>query len=94
MINLFRTFLVMALVLLVASPVRAQGTQDKAPAFTTEQLEQLVATIALYPDDLVSQILMASTCPLEVVAADRWTKKKDPSLTETAFVHEHVEPDS
>ena len=79
--DLLRTFLVTALVLLAASPVRAQETQDKAPAFTTEQLEQLVATIALYPDSLVSQILMASTYPLEVVEADRWTKKKSPSLT-------------
>ena len=76
-----RAFLVTTLVLLVANPVRAQETPDKAPTFTTEQLEQLVATIALYPDSLVSQILMASTYPLEVVEADRWTKKKDPSLT-------------
>ncbi len=35
------------------------------------QLEQLVAPIALYPDPLLSQVLMASTYPLEVVEADR-----------------------
>ena len=79
--NLVRTSMMVALALFAASPVRAQETEDKAPALSTEQLEQLVATIALYPDSLVSQILMASTYPLEVVEADRWTKKKDPSLT-------------
>ncbi len=42
--------------------------------FKPEEIEQLVAPIALYPDSLVSQILMASTYPLEVVQADRWAK--------------------
>jgi hypothetical protein len=36
------------------------------------QLDQLVAPIALYPDPLLAQILMASTYPLEVVEAARW----------------------
>ena len=39
---------------------------------TQAQLEQLVAPIALYPDPLLAQILMASTYPLEVVEAARW----------------------
>jgi Protein of unknown function (DUF3300) len=39
---------------------------------TPEQLQQLVAPIALYPDELVAQILAASTYPAEVVEADRW----------------------
>ena len=38
------------------------------------QLEQIVAPIALYPDPLLSQVLMASTYPLEVVEAERWTR--------------------
>jgi hypothetical protein len=38
------------------------------------QLEQLVAPIALYPDALLSQVLMASTYPLEVVQAARWAQ--------------------
>lgn len=37
-----------------------------------EELEQLVAPIALYPDPLLAQVLMASTYPLEVVQAARW----------------------
>ncbi len=37
-----------------------------------EQLEQLVSPIALYPDNLLAQVMMASTYPLEVVEASRW----------------------
>lgn len=43
-----------------------------APVFSAEQLEQITSPIALYPDDLIAQILIASTYPLEVVQADRW----------------------
>jgi Protein of unknown function (DUF3300) len=39
---------------------------------TPDQLQQLVAPIALYPDSLVAQILAASTFPEQVVEADRW----------------------
>src|SRR5262245_20083876 len=39
-----------------------------------EQLEALVAPIALYPDELLANVLAASTYPLEVVQADRWVK--------------------
>ena len=41
---------------------------------TPAQLDQLLAPIALYPDPLLGQILMASTYPLEVIQADRWVK--------------------
>jgi hypothetical protein len=47
----------------------AQGT------FSRDELSQMLAPIALYPDELLSQVLMASTYPLEVVEADRWAKK-------------------
>ena len=43
-----------------------------APLVTSAQLDQLLAPIALYPDPLLSQILMASTYPLEIVQAERW----------------------
>lgn len=49
-----------------------QSGQEKA--FTQQELEQLLAPIALYPDALLAQVLMASTYPLEVVAAERWVK--------------------
>ena len=48
--------------------------------YSQEQLSQMLAPIALYPDDLLSQVLMASTYPLEVVEADRWVRK-NPLLT-------------
>ena len=44
---------------------------DASP-LTAEQLDRLVAPIALNPDPLIAQILMAATYPLEVVEADRW----------------------
>ncbi len=53
-------------------PALAQGTTTTSR--TAAQIEQLVAPIALYPDALLSQILMASTYPLEVVAAARWSQ--------------------
>jgi hypothetical protein len=54
-----------------------QQTQQAASSstFKPEELEQLCAPIALHPDSLVSQILMASTYPLEVVQAERWAKQ-------------------
>jgi len=50
--------------------------QDKpAPApFKPEEIEAMVAPIALYPDNVLSQVLMASTYPLEIVFAARWSK--------------------
>jgi hypothetical protein len=46
--------------------------QQPAQSLNAEQLEQLVAPIALYPDSLVAQILAASTYPAQVVGADQW----------------------
>src|SRR5882724_76519 len=43
--------------------------------YSQGQLEQMVAPIALYPDSLVSQILIASTYPIEVVEAYQWMQK-------------------
>ncbi len=69
--------------LLTAPPFEAmpQGTGGTAPSakFTKEELTQMVAPIALYPDSLVAQILMASTYPLEVVQAERWVTQ-NPNL--------------
>jgi hypothetical protein len=61
-------------------PARAQNETSR----TAAQVEQLVAPIALYPDALLSQILMASTYPLEVVAAARWVQA-NPTLTGKAL---------
>src|SRR4030095_8678363 len=50
-------------------PTTAAAAQEApdAPAITSEQMDSLVAPIALYPDPLLSQILVASTYPLERV---------------------------
>jgi hypothetical protein len=48
-------------------------------SFSRQELEQMLAPIALYPDAMLSQILMASTYPLEVVQAARWSREH-PSL--------------
>ena len=50
-----------------------------APALKSEELEQIAAPIALYPDSLLAQVFMASTYPLEIVQADRWVKQ-NPSV--------------
>ena len=55
----------------------APAMSDQAVAqFTPEQLDQMLAPIALYPDPLLAQILMAATYPLEVVVADRWVQDR------------------
>jgi len=63
-----------ALLMAVPPAVFAQDAATKQ-AFKQEELNQMLAPIALYPDSLLTQILMASTYPLEVVQADRWVKK-------------------
>jgi uncharacterized membrane protein YgcG len=45
-----------------------------APAFSTEELDQMLAPIALYPDSLLAQVLMASTYPADVAEAAKWVK--------------------
>ena len=62
-------------ILFVETSARAQPQSSAGTTLTTAQLEQLVAPIALYPDDLLSQVLMASTYPLEVVEAARWSRE-------------------
>jgi Protein of unknown function (DUF3300) len=66
----------LAALLVLPGGVLAQ-TDEKAPSktFSQEQLEQLLAPVALYPDDLLTQLLMASTYPLEVVKANNWVKQ-------------------
>ncbi|MCX5806109.1 MAG: DUF3300 domain-containing protein [Proteobacteria bacterium] len=65
--------LIWVLVLLTAAPpgVFAQSS-GVPPVFRQEQLDQILAPIALYPDSLLVQVLMAATYPIEVVEANRW----------------------
>ncbi len=57
-----------------APPAPVENVAPDKPPLTAEELGQLVAPIALYPDSLLTQIFMASTYPLEIVQADRWLK--------------------
>ena len=53
----------------------APAPDNRTPPFKKEELEQILAPIALYPDALLAQIFMASTYPLEIVEAARWSKE-------------------
>jgi hypothetical protein len=78
-----------ALVLPIAAQTPPPAPQA-APAaqggksFSQEELEQLLAPVALYPDALLAQVLMASTYPLDIVSADRWVKA-NPNLKDKAL---------
>ncbi len=65
-------------------PAPAQGAQVPSAPLTPEQLQQLVAPIALYPDSLVAQILAASTFPEQVVEANRFLQSH-PDLKDKAL---------
>jgi uncharacterized protein DUF3300 len=65
------------------APAAEPGDNDVQP-FKPEELEAIVAPIALYPDPLVAQVLMASTYPLEVIQAAR-LMKANPNLKDQAL---------
>jgi Protein of unknown function (DUF3300) len=74
-----KRFAIAATLLLAAAAAHAQQAK-----FKPEELEAIVAPIALYPDALLAQVLMASTYPLEIVEAARWSKA-NPGLKDQAL---------
>ena len=79
------SMIVLALTVAWAAPVVGQSSDANsaaapqaqtpaAPVFSAQEIDAMVAPIALYPDALLSQVLMASTYPLEIVQAARWSK--------------------
>src|SRR5262249_49976158 len=66
------------------------NTGQPIPVLSPQELDGLVAPIALYPDPLISQILVAATYPLEVVEAHQWLERNPalagPALTQAAAV--------
>jgi len=81
---MIRAIPVLAGAFLLLLPLSAQGQNSSSPSaapsqqlLKAEELDALVAPIALYPDTLLSQVLMASTYPLEVVQAERWLESKN-----------------
>jgi hypothetical protein len=74
--TLIKSLAVFLAFLLATSPgIFAQSGSGEDKSFKQEELDQLLAPIALYPDSLLAQIFMASTYPLEVVQAGRWVKE-------------------
>jgi len=64
--------LLAALLAVLLAVTTAQA--EERPAYSQGELDQMLAPVALYPDSLLSQVLMASTYPLEVVEAARWSR--------------------
>jgi hypothetical protein len=54
----------------------AAAAQTADAGYTTAQLDQMLAPIALYPDTLLANILMASTFPVQIIEAERWLAKR------------------
>jgi uncharacterized membrane protein YgcG len=72
--------LFLCLNLAMPSGLMAQGAKEEAakqegPSFRPEEIDQVVAPIALYPDNLLAQVLAASTYPLEIVQAARFVQQ-------------------
>ena len=70
--------------ILLSVPLVVSAQEPPPQPLPQEQLDALLAPIALYPDELLSQVLMASTYPLEVVEAARFVKA-NPALTGQAL---------
>jgi hypothetical protein len=65
-----------------ATPIDAAIEPEEA-AFTPEELDTLVAPVALYPDPLLAQVFVASTYPIDVVKADRWIEENKDLASES-----------
>ena len=61
------------------------AADDDSIDFSQAELDQMLAPIALYPDALLSQVLIASTYPLEIVQADRWVRTNKDLKAEDAL---------
>jgi len=71
-----RVIAILVLMVFAAGPlVHAQEQTPPAQMLSKDQLDTLVAPIALYPDALLSQVLVAATYPLEIVEAAQWLQR-------------------
>ncbi|MBT8115643.1 MAG: DUF3300 domain-containing protein, partial [Arenicella sp.] len=67
--------LLMSALFLFAGAAAAQQESIESETFSQAEMEQILAPIALYPDTVLSHILIAATYPLEVVQAERWVSR-------------------
>jgi hypothetical protein len=69
-----------------SSPQESSPEDQQAVNIPNDQLDSLVAPIALYPDPLLAQVLVASTYPLEIIQLQQWLAQhkdlKDKALVE------------
>jgi hypothetical protein len=77
-LQIVSTIILTGLLALTAMPINTQAQNARtmpAPSLPEPALDQLAAPIALYPDALLAQLLMASTYPLDVAEAVRWVAR-------------------
>jgi Protein of unknown function (DUF3300) len=67
-----------------SAPLAQASSENQAPKIPPDQLDSLVAPIALYPDPLLAQVLAASTYPLEIILLQQWLTK-NPGLKDQAL---------
>ena len=84
--NVLTHALIGVLVVLLAAPIGVfaqTNEENQNHTYSKAELDQMLASIALYPDSLLAQVLVAATYPEQVVEADRWVKaNKDLSKDE------------
>jgi len=68
----FQSFVLITLIFLSSILANAEQSNNEPEQFSAAELEQLLAPIALYPDTVLSHILIASTYPIEIIQAERW----------------------
>ena len=71
---LFTAAALAAMLVLQSAAYPPQSTAPPAPLSTPQQLDDLIAPIALYPDPLLAQVLAAATYPMEIAEADQWVR--------------------
>lgn len=69
-----RSLIGLIVVMMVPFGALSQETATSGKAFSEAELDQMLAPVALYPDSLVAQILLAATFPDQVAEADTWLK--------------------
>lgn len=74
-ITSFKHLFISGLLILLSMSAHAESESTLSEPISQAQLEQMLAPIALYPDTILSHILVAATYPLDVVQAERWTER-------------------
>jgi len=79
-----RTLLTMSTLMMAVLGTRVARAQADTRKFLPQELDQILAPIALYSDSLLSQMLMAASYPIEIVEAARWSKANPQTKGEAA----------